>query len=218
MKSNIGHLEACAALAALVKTVECLERASIPPQMHFQNPNTKIDFDNVVIPTKIMDWPPTQGNLRRAAVNTFGAGGTNGHAVLDAYPRQSSKTGGPERRMLFKVSAMNESSLERLSLKYAEHIEMHKPSFLDLAYTMLTRRSTLRQSCFITATTLDELVSKLKAGPLKTSVKATKQIERIVFIFTGQGVQCKHAIILDVPREAADTDSICLQGPEWVKF
>lgn len=76
IKSNIGHLEACAALAGIVKTVECLERGKVPPQMHFINPNPKIDFQKAHVPIKMMDWPNCSSGIRRAAVNTFGAGVT----------------------------------------------------------------------------------------------------------------------------------------------
>ena len=195
VKSNIGHLEACAALAAIIKTVECLERARIPPQMHFENPNPKIDFDNVRIPTSVIPWPSSSGKSRRAAVNTFGAGGTNGHAVLEAYPRHLSRPDAHKRVMLFKISAIDERTLERLSLKYAQHVEAERPSLPDLAYTMLSRRSTLRQSCFITANTLDTLAEKLKAKPSNIVVKASGHVKNTVFVFTGQGAQCELVIL-----------------------
>ena len=74
IKSNIGHLEACAGLAGIIKTVECLERGEIPPQMHFINPNSNINFQRVRVPTVMVDWPSSPDGIRRAAVNTFGAG------------------------------------------------------------------------------------------------------------------------------------------------
>ena len=75
IKSNIGHLESAAALASIIKTVECLERGKIPAQMHFNNPNPKIDFNNTHVPVCMIDWPKSGCGVRRAGVNTFGAGG-----------------------------------------------------------------------------------------------------------------------------------------------
>lgn len=88
IKSNVGHLEAAAALAGLVKTVLALEHAQIPPQMHFSTPNQKIDFSSVIIPAgSVHAWPSVRrpGEPRRAAINSFGFGGTNGHAVLEEF-------------------------------------------------------------------------------------------------------------------------------------
>ena len=196
MKSNIGHLEACAALAAIVKTVECLERASIPPQMHFEIPNSKIDFEGIIVPTVITEWPARERGYRRAAVNTFGAGGTNGHLVLESNPGHAAVWDGHARKMLFKVSAADQGSLVGLSLRYAKYLETRKPNILDLAYTLLSRRSTLRQSRFVTASTLDELITKLKAQPSSMLTKTNGRIEKTVFVFTGQGAQCNYTLDL----------------------
>ncbi|KAH0544910.1 Type I Iterative PKS [Glutinoglossum americanum] len=188
-KSNIGHLEACAALASIIKTIECLERGKITPQMHFRNPNPKIDFRNVQIPTHLVDWPSPRNGLRRAAINTFGAGGTNGHAVLEAYPPRSSQDGTPGRTWLFKVSAVDSNALRRLSMKYVDYVETRNPNIQDLAYTLLSRRSTLRQSFFFTARTLKDVVQMLRAESPKALIKSDGKTKNIAFLFTGQGAQ-----------------------------
>src|ERR1700693_1489294 len=84
VKSNIGHLEAASGLAGVLKTALCLEHGLIPAQMHFQVPNPAANFDHIFIPTSAADWPASRDGIRRAAVNCFGAGGTNGHCVLEA--------------------------------------------------------------------------------------------------------------------------------------
>ena len=66
-----------------MKVALCLEKGQIPPQMNFNIPNPKLDLHNVTIPTQMTSWPTVSQGGRRAAVNTFGAGGTNGHAVLE---------------------------------------------------------------------------------------------------------------------------------------
>ncbi|KAI8627782.1 putative polyketide synthase [Xylariaceae sp. FL1651] len=83
VKTNIGHLEGCAGLAGLLKTVLSLESGMITPSLNFENPNPKLRLDDwhIKVPTKLTAWP-TNG-LRRASVNSFGYGGTNAHCIVD---------------------------------------------------------------------------------------------------------------------------------------
>lgn len=190
IKSNIGHLEACSALGSIVKVVQCLERAQIPPQMNFRVPNPNIDFQNVKIPDQITPWPTTNCGTRRAAVNTFGAGGTNGHAVLEAYPTELLKPPSLEKRpYLFKVSAADDMSLKQTSLRFAEYVETSKPVLRDLAHTMLSRRSTLRKSTLFTERNHAGLVAALRVDDRKVYAKPTEADKDMIFLFTGQGAQ-----------------------------
>jgi acyl transferase domain-containing protein len=83
VKPNIGHLEAASGLAGLIKTVLSLEKGVIAPNILYENPNARIDFQGwrIKVPTSVVPWP-VQG-LRRASVNSFGYGGTNAHVILD---------------------------------------------------------------------------------------------------------------------------------------
>lgn len=190
IKSSIGHLEACSALASIMKVTQCLERAQIPPQMNFAVPNPKIDFQNVQIPSQMTPWPTTDDGIRRAAVNTFGAGGTNGHAVLESYPREVSQSPSIEKRpYLFKVSAADDVSLKQISLRFAQYVEASKPTLRDLGHTMLCRRSTLRKSIFFTASTHEEVVAALRADNHSILAKPNEANKHLIFVFTGQGAQ-----------------------------
>ncbi|KAL8995313.1 MAG: hypothetical protein Q9169_004917 [Polycauliona sp. 2 TL-2023] len=82
IKTNIGHLEGAAGLAAVIKTVLALEKGIIPPNLWFDKANPRIPMDelNIRVPTAATEWP---SGLRRASVNSFGYGGTNGHAIID---------------------------------------------------------------------------------------------------------------------------------------
>ncbi len=190
VKSNIGHLEASSALASLMKVTLCLERAQIPPQMNFRVPNPRINFQNVQIPKQIISWPVSTDGIRRAAVNTFGAGGTNGHAVLEAYSEgflQSSTLEG--RPYLFKVSAADDVSLKQNALRFADYIEATKPALRDLAHTMLAGRSTLRESIFFSESGHKEVVTALRADDRNVHIKPSEVKKGIIFLFTGQGAQ-----------------------------
>ncbi|KAK1573009.1 uncharacterized protein LY79DRAFT_641978 [Colletotrichum navitas] len=87
VKSNIGHLEAAAGLAAVIKSVLILEHGMIPPNIHLQTPNPKIPFEdwNLKVPTCLTPFPANKDKdgVRRISVNSFGYGGTNAHAILD---------------------------------------------------------------------------------------------------------------------------------------
>ena len=190
IKSNIGHLEASSALASMIKVTMCLERGQIPAQMHLDNPNPDIDFSNVDIPTEVLPWPSPEGNVRIAAINTFGAGGTNGHAVVEAFPKAFSTTSSEVRRpFLFKVSAADDVSLREIRLRYAEYLDKHQPALQDLAHTLLSRRSTLGKSVFFTAHTADEVIENMRRDTLNILKRSGEGNSKIVFLFTGQGAQ-----------------------------
>jgi acyl transferase domain-containing protein len=189
LKSCIGHLEACAGLASVVKTIECLERGQIPPQMHFNRPNPKIDFRDVVIPRTMLEWPTTVGQIRRAAINTFGAGGTNAHAVLESYSRQVTEALPSRKTYLFMVSAADDNALNRLSLKYADYVEQSRPELHNLAHTLLACRSKLSRSIFFAANNHVEVILKLRSQALNVHSTQTRSTKAVVCLFTGQGAQ-----------------------------
>ncbi|MCP4660176.1 MAG: polyketide synthase [bacterium] len=89
VKTNIGHLETAAGIAGLIKTALALHHRQIPPSLHFETPNPKIDFENspFYVNTTLAPWPPPpQGALRRAGVSSFGIGSTNVHVILEQAP------------------------------------------------------------------------------------------------------------------------------------
>ena len=190
VKSCIGHLEASSALASIIKVTLCLESGLIPSQLHFKHPNLKIDFRYTRIPTSLLPWQPATRGIRVAAVNTFGAGGTNGHAVLETIPKASlHRRHIGIRPFLFKISAADDISLRQLSSKLAGYIERCSPNLQDLAYTLLSRRSTLRRSIFFVSRTHDDSVKALRDSTSNIITTNSKHSTKSVFLFTGQGAQ-----------------------------
>ncbi|KAL8681128.1 MAG: hypothetical protein Q9186_002721 [Xanthomendoza sp. 1 TL-2023] len=168
VKSNVGHCEAASALVGLIKTVLCLEHEQIPAQMHYKTLNSTIDLTgtHIAIPQKTLPWPksPSERDYTRvAAVNTFGAGGTNGHAVLESYAYHPSKVINTRRPWLFKVSAADEVALQSLTKSYAAYIDYRNPKLKDLAHTLLAHRSNLRYSRFLVASTRHSLLAQLRS-------------------------------------------------------
>src|SRR6185436_4790604 len=96
VKANIGHLDAAAGIAGLIKTVLTLERREIPPSLHVRTPNPDIDFAEspFYVNTALAPWE-TDGAPRRAGVSSFGLGGTNAHVVLEEAPEPAPS--GPSR-------------------------------------------------------------------------------------------------------------------------
>ncbi|KAL4880374.1 putative polyketide synthase [Aspergillus karnatakaensis] len=193
IKSNIGHLESCAALAGIIKTVECLERGFIPSQMNYEIPNPKIPHDRVLVPTTTTPWPPTPDAVRRAGVNSFGFGGTNGHVILEQYIPDDLPLSPPyQRPYLFKVSAGSEVSLRGLAAEYAAFVSRQPPRLVDLAYTLLSRRSTLSKTVYFVASSVEDLKSHLAriATGEASAVSASLPVNpTMLWIFTGQGAQ-----------------------------
>lgn len=109
VKTNIGHLEAAAGMAGLIKTILAIKNKKIPPNLHFQNPNPEIpwcDYD-MRIPTKVEEWPEGK---KIAGISAFGFSGTNAHVILEEPPVVSTK----ESESIFPIltlSAQNEKAL-----------------------------------------------------------------------------------------------------------
>ncbi|PLB45025.1 putative polyketide synthase [Aspergillus steynii IBT 23096] len=194
IKSNIGHLESCAGLAGIIKTVESLERGLIPAQMNYDTPNPKIPHDRLLVPKDTMPWPATPDAVRRAGINSFGFGGTNGHVILEQYVRQEDmQLTAPYRRpYLFKVSAGSEISLRGLAARYATAVDELSPHLVDLAFTLLSRRSTLSKTVYFVASSAEETKSHLgqiATGEIQPVSSSPATTTTMLWIFTGQGAQ-----------------------------
>ncbi len=97
VKTNIGHLEAGAGIAGLIKVALALHHRRIPANLHFERPNSEIDWRalRLRVPTSTEPWPDGDSGLALAGVNAFGFGGTNAHVVLQEAPRPASPTTTP---------------------------------------------------------------------------------------------------------------------------
>ena len=107
VKTNIGHLEAAAGIAGLIKATLALHHRHVPSNLNFESPNPEIDFDGLKLQVASSDRPwPDNGHPPRAGVNSFGFGGTNAHAVLEAAPAEAVRRGWPERNVCKARGAM----------------------------------------------------------------------------------------------------------------
>ncbi|KAK2758599.1 Type I Iterative PKS [Arachnomyces sp. PD_36] len=214
VKSNIGHLEAAAGIAGIIKAVLILESGLIPPSINFSkgNPNIKFDEWKIQIPIEVTPWPT--GGVRRISTNSFGYGGANAHAILedaDSYlkSRPISHNGAVGSvdgshncavPRLFVVSAQDKDGLGRVKTSLASYvrrkatevetgIENPRDFMLRLAYTLSERRSHHQWKTSVISSTLEELCSALDDKENASLVARPSQNPRIGFIFTGQGAQ-----------------------------
>jgi acyl transferase domain-containing protein/thioesterase domain-containing protein len=114
VKSNMGHLDAAAGVAGLIKATLCLQHRKIVPSLHFQQPNPQINFNDgpFYVNTQLKDWPANGDDPIRAGVSSFGIGGTNAHVVLEEPPAKHRDPAEKSFRLL-TLSAKNKTSLSR---------------------------------------------------------------------------------------------------------
>ncbi|GFE68911.1 type I polyketide synthase [Chroococcus sp. FPU101] len=162
VKANIGHSEASAGIASLIKVILALQHEQIPPQIHFKSPNPNINWNDLpfTIPTQLTPWK--RGNISRiAGVSSFGFSGTNAHVVIEEAPLQETETNDIALN-LFTLSAKNEKALNELARKYQVYFNSHPNySLTDMCYTVNTGRSHFSHRLCIIATSIKELQQKL---------------------------------------------------------
>jgi acyl transferase domain-containing protein/acyl carrier protein len=192
LKSNVGHLVAAAGVASLIKTVMALEHRELPPSLHFERPNPKLDLENspFYVNTRLTPWSSPRGPLR-AGVSSFGFGGTNAHVIVEeAPPRPSS---GPSRRLqLLTLSARSEAALARVADDMREHLARHPDApIADVAYTChVGRRAWPLRRAVVgdgAAAVCEALASEISPRSIPCRQEASER--PIVFLFPGQGSQ-----------------------------
>ncbi len=190
VKSNFGHLDRAAGVTAVIKTAMSLEHRQIPPSINFEQPNPNIDFANspFFVNTTLRSWE-ANGSPRRASVNSLGVGGTNVHVVLEAAPVL--EPSGPSRSwQLLLMSAKNETALNQIGTRLADHLEEHPELDLgDVAYTLQVGRKPLEYRRTVVCKDVEDAKHVLSTGDAKRVVTAYREeAERsVIFMFPGVG-------------------------------
>jgi acyl transferase domain-containing protein len=203
-KSNLGHTEACASVAGLIKVAMSLENATIVPNYDFQTPNPDIPFQGykLVVPTEVMPWPSK--GVRRASINAFGYGGTNAHAIVESFesfmrnnirpaltpPLEKQIAGLGRSEHLLVVSAKTSTALQSRLEALAGYLQSSDTLKLgSLAYTLAERRSHMSKRAFVIASSIDDAVQQLKKPITLPNPTSSTEKAQIAFCFTGQGAQ-----------------------------
>jgi acyl transferase domain-containing protein len=192
VKSNIGHLDAAAGVAGLIKTALVVEHGLIPPTLHCRTPNPNIDWAHspFYVNATLKEWKP-QGQRRRAGVSSFGIGGTNAHALLEEPPPPAPS--GPSRAWkLLPVSAKTPEALEALTRDLATHLGEHPEQDLaDVAFTLQVGRKAFAQRRVVVCEDGQDAAAVLSAmDPERVFTGVAKDGGRpVVFLFPGGGAQ-----------------------------
>jgi len=203
VKTNLGHLNTAAGVVGLIKTILSLEHRQIPPSLHFDSPNPKIDFDGspVYVNKQLQDW--TGPLPLRAGVSSFGMGGTNAHVILEEAPEKSlSSKSGPN---LLVLSAKTAGALKNAGMNLAEHLKKHGDTCLaDVAYTLQTGRKNFAHRQAIVCADREQAIRALEGidPEFVRNGVAPQNEPGVVFMFPGQGSQ-----FVDMGRQLYQSES-----------
>lgn len=207
VKTNIGHAEAAAGIAGLIKVALALRHRQIPPTLHFEKPNPQIPFEKlpIRIPTRLVPWEGRGPRL--AGVSSFGFGGTNAHVVLEEFcheplaGRQSRPA--PQSVWLLPLSARSTNSLKSLATAYKELLESPERDSADLlneiCFTASVRRTHHRQRAALVAHSRREFIEELDAlvrGDELAGIYISRAVQanrrgsgKLAWVFPGHGAQ-----------------------------
>jgi acyl transferase domain-containing protein/ubiquinone/menaquinone biosynthesis C-methylase UbiE/acyl carrier protein len=201
VKTNIGHLEAAAGIAGLIKVVLALYYRQIPAHLHLTRPNTHIAWQEMPlrIVTKCTDWPQAEV-AGRGAVSAFGFSGTNTHVVLQESPQLERKpllTTKERSTHILCLSAMDKGALEDLRVRYIELLGRQSEAHIgDLCFSANAGRKHFKQRLSVIGATAERLHRNLAAVPGDVAHSGVYQGDidsddppKVAFVFTGQGSQ-----------------------------
>ncbi|WP_344318248.1 beta-ketoacyl synthase N-terminal-like domain-containing protein, partial [Streptomyces javensis] len=207
LKSNIGHTQATAGIAGVIKMVQAMRHGVLPRTLHADEPTAKVDWTSgaVSLLTEARPWPET-GHPRRAGVSSFGVSGTNAHLILEQAPEETAveteatepevpglvATGGVAPWVL---SAKSPAALRAQAERLIAHLHAHPDTDpVDLGWSLATTRTALEHRAVVLATDLDQATAALTAlseeRPHPSLVTGETGTDgKTVFVFPGQGAQ-----------------------------
>ena len=191
VKTSIGHLDAGASIAGLIKTILALKYAEIPASLNYTRPNPQIDFDNspFYVNAKTAPWSTEQGS-RYAGISSFGLGGTNFHAILENWTdtRESSDS---RAWQLIPLSAKTQQSLSDTQQQLSDYLGYKSDlSLADVAYTLQKHRRTFTcRSYAVVSNTSEAETYLLEQDNWSAVVEQDNTRDDYIFMFSGQGAQ-----------------------------
>ncbi|WP_314254094.1 type I polyketide synthase [Streptomyces kutzneri] len=205
VKSNIGHSQAAAGVAGVIKMVMAMRHGQLPRTLHVGEPSKHVDWStgNVRLLTQTRDWP-AGARPRRAAVSAFGLSGTNAHVILEqpgtdvavpGIPEPAEATSRDTASLPWLISARTKGGLRTQARRVLSHVTGHPDlSALDIGRSLATFRTPFEHRALVLGADRDELAEGLRAlaadapapGVLRGAARTTG---RTAFLFTGQGAQ-----------------------------
>lgn len=192
VKTNVGHLDAAAGITGVIKTALSLQNKIIPPSLHFEQPNPRIDFASspFYVNATLKPWEdgPTP---RRAGVSSFGIGGTNAHAILEEAP-DIGPSGESRSSQLLLLSAKTPTALETMTVNLAQHFKQNPEiNLADAAFTLQLGRKVFSHRRAVVCSDVDDAINTLEAvDPRRVLTSFQEDGSRSIgFMFSGQGTQ-----------------------------
>ncbi|WP_343235663.1 type I polyketide synthase, partial [Streptomyces sp. SID10815] len=189
LKSNIGHAQAAAGVAGVIKMVEAMRHGVLPRTLHVDAPSPKVDWSAgaVELLTESREWSREGERPRRAAVSSFGISGTNAHVILEGVEPDGpvERTGTPEGVMPLVISARTPEAVRAQAARLARHLELNPAlSLADTAYSLATSRTRFDHRAVVVAGSVEEARDQLASVRAEAAVAG-----RLGMLFTGQGSQ-----------------------------
>ena len=196
VKTNIGHLEAAAGVAGVIKVILALEHEAIPPHLHLRQPNPHVEWATLPfeIPTSLTAWKRGP-RPRVAGVSSFGFSGTNAHVIVEEAPPSTPGAGDDGLRQIVTLSARSASALRASAARLADHLREHpEAAVADVAHTLNGGRARMAHRLALSASDGSGLEAALRsfgeAGSAPGVVAGVAHVQtEPAFLFTGQGAQ-----------------------------
>ncbi|MEV4434423.1 beta-ketoacyl synthase N-terminal-like domain-containing protein [Streptomyces sp. NPDC049585] len=199
VKSVIGHAQAAAGVAGVIKMVQALHHDLLPATLHVDAPSSHVDWSagTVRLLTEARPWPRQAGRPRRAGVSSFGISGTNAHVILEeppVAPEEADRAGTPSAVPAWVLSARSEPALRAQALRLAEHVASHPDlPARDVAHSLATTRTLHRYRAVVDGASRTELLAAAEAfGRGERPAGVVRQEAApgtLAFVLTGQGSQ-----------------------------
>lgn len=206
VKANIGHTDAAAGIAGLIKVCLMMKNNTLPGQVNYVHPNHELHLESspFEILTENKNWTKKNTGVRIAGVSSFGIGGTNAHIILADCPDglDSSKFDVVEKkkeeqkRYIIPVSGKTKRSTQLFRKAISDYLseKSESVSIKDIAYTLQERREMFQWRTSCCANNLEELILELKKEAVYDQVPDENR-NKIVFVFPGQGTQYRNMAI-----------------------
>ncbi|BDX34821.1 putative polyketide synthase [Mycobacterium antarcticum] len=212
-KTNIGHLEAAAGIAGVIKVILSLEHETLPKHLNFENPSPHIPWDRLPVEVVRETIPWTRGERPRiAGVSSFGFAGTNAHVVLEEAPVACQPTEEPapaERFSILPLSARTPAALTQLAAQYRDWLSAHPEAALaDVCFTAGTGRAHQEHRAALVVDSRESAIELLGAladdRPASGLVRGeSRETPKTAWLFTGQGSQ-----YAGMAKELYDTEPV----------
>lgn len=160
VKTNIGHTEWASGMAALIKVVLALRRGAIPAHLHLRSPIEPLRHDGLRVPAQLHAWE-ARAQPKRAAVSSFGLGGTNVHAIIEEAPPPNLRDRQAPRIQILPLSAKDPAALSELRERYAAILTATSEPLGDICGTAVNRENFACRSVAV-AETAREMAGQLR--------------------------------------------------------